>query len=138
MGGINLGRVVLGGLAAGVVLNCVDFVVATYLLADEMQAMITRLRLDPVAAASITPWVIVDFVWGILIVFTYAAMRPRFGPGPKTALIAGLTLWFAITVVIYGFFAMGIFSSNAFYMNTIFAALGTSLGAVVGAWLYKE
>lgn len=27
-------------------------------------------------------WVVTDFLLGILIVWSYAAMRPRFGPAP--------------------------------------------------------
>ena len=40
--------------------------------------------------ASCTRVVIVDFILGILTVWVYAAIRPRFGPGPRTALTAAL------------------------------------------------
>ena len=60
------------------------------------------------------PWIVIDFLFGILIVWTYAAMRPRFGPGPKTALIAGITLYLAVTTVLYGFTSMGMMSIRAF------------------------
>ncbi len=138
MSGINLGRVLLGGLAAGFILNCIDAFVGIVLLADEMTAMVTRLNLDPVAAQNIWPLVCVDFAYGILIVFTYAAMRPRFGAGPKTGVIAGLTLWLAIGTIVYGFHAMGIFSAHAFLINAIFTGIGAMIAGVVGGWLYKE
>jgi hypothetical protein len=45
--------------------------------------------------SSITPLLTIGitFVLGILAVWTYAAIRPRFNAGPKTALCAGLAVW---------------------------------------------
>ena len=34
------------------------------------------------------PFIVVDFVLGLIVVWTYAAMRPRFGPGPKGLMAA--------------------------------------------------
>ena len=33
------------------------------------------------------------FFYGVIAVWVYAAIRPRFGPGPRTALRAGLVVW---------------------------------------------
>lgn len=138
MSGINLGRVIIGGLAAGVLLNCVDAFVGMVLLPDEMAATITRLNLEPEHANNPLPWIVVDFLYGITIVFTYAAMRPRFGPGPKTGVIAGLTLWFAISLIIFGFHAMGIFGPKLYITNLIAQGISTALAGMVGGWLYRE
>jgi hypothetical protein len=88
---MNIPRIIVAGLAAGLVMNVGDFITGAFLMADEMRAMMSRLGLDAAAMETpegIIPWVIVDFLYGILIVFTYAAIRPRFGPGPKTAILA--------------------------------------------------
>src|SRR5437899_10511040 len=77
MGKINLGSVVLGGLVAGVVLNIVDYLVF---------AVVLKL---PVTSGQLIWFVILDFVYGIGLVWVYAAVRPRFNPGPRTAVIAG-------------------------------------------------
>lgn len=91
MAGINVGRVIVGGLVAGLVANVFDFVISSYLLADDIAEMIGRLNLS-VAAFQSAVWVfvVVDFAWGLLLVFTYAAIRPRFGSGAKTAVISGV------------------------------------------------
>ena len=34
-----------------------------------------------------------SFALGVLAVWTYAAIRPRFGAGPKTAVCAGFAVW---------------------------------------------
>ena len=85
MAGINYGRVLLGGLVGGVVANACDFVSNTYLMADDMQKMAQRLGLDQTHLNSgtvIATWTTIDFLYATLIVWTYAAIRPRFGPGP--------------------------------------------------------
>lgn len=36
---------------------------------------------------------VLNGVEGIVAVWLYAVIRPRYGPGPKTALLAGFTVW---------------------------------------------
>ena len=51
--------------------------------------MLARLGVSESAVQSwIRVFAAADFMWGFLLVFTYAAIRPRFGPGPKTAIIS--------------------------------------------------
>jgi hypothetical protein len=108
MSGINLGRVLIGGIVAGVVANAGDYLINSVILAEDMAQLAQRLGLDQATVdASVPTWIAVDFIYGILLVFAYAAMRPRFGPGPRTAVIAGLTLYLAITAVLVGFMSWG-------------------------------
>jgi hypothetical protein len=139
MSAINTGRVIGGGLLAGVVMNAVDFA-GQMLLKDDMSQMVDRLGLDPsvLEPANALPWVAVDFVYGILLVLNYAAMRPRFGPGPKTALLAGFMLYGAVTVMLYGFMTMGVFTDAMFVKGSACAAVGTALASLVGGWMYRE
>ena len=139
MSSINTGRVVGGGLAAGVTMIVADFA-WQFVLKDDMAAMVDRLHLDPkvMEPSSGLPWLIVDVLYGILLVLNYAAMRPRFGPGPKTALLAGLILFGAVTSIIYGFMTMGIFSEAQFVKSTLCYAVSTALASLVGGWIYKE
>jgi len=136
---INTGRVIGGGLLAGVVMNAMDFA-GQMLLKDDMSQMVDRLGLNPSVLEPVNapPWVAVDFVYGILLVLNYAAMRPRFGPGPKTALLAGFMLYGAVTVILYGFMTMGIFTEALFVKAAACTAVGTALASVAGAWAYRE
>src|ERR1051325_2826717 len=91
MGKINWGRVVVGGLLAGVVLNIVDFVYFGVLMKQDIAAAMQALGKQPGAMDSLVPlFVALDFVYGIGLLWVYAAIRPRFGAGPKTAVIAGV------------------------------------------------
>ena len=111
MTSINIGRVVTGGLVAGVVANVVDFVTNNYVLAADWQAWAAAHNIDPAGFRSMPvagAWVVVDFMFGLLLVWTYAAMRPRFGPGVQTAVFAGLVIYLAPTLVLAGFTMMGL------------------------------
>jgi len=141
MASINTGRVVAGGLVAGVVTNACDMLWHMTVMQDDMAAMVQKFGMDPAAAQSmsaVAPWIVIDFVFGILIVWTYAAMRPRFGPGPKTALVAGITLYLAVTAILYGFTSMGMMSMGAFARGSAAELVSTILGSLAGAAVYKE
>jgi len=141
MASINLGRVVAGGLVAGVVANAIDFVTNTYVLASDWAAFAPTRNLDPAAFTSgsvAAVWITVDFAFGLLLVWTYAAIRPRFGGGPKTAVLAGLVLYVTATVVLFGFSQMGLMSTALFVKGSLCAIVSTLAASVAGAAVYKE
>jgi hypothetical protein len=138
---INTGRVIAGGLVAGVVANLLDFVWYQFLMGPDMEVMIQRLGLNRTVVESGTlaaTWVVVDFVYGILLVWTYAAFRPRCGPGPATAVYAALVPFAAVTLFMYGYTAMGIFTMNAFVKGTVFFFVTSVAAALAGGSVYRE
>src|SRR5204862_6393528 len=94
MGKINMLKVLVGGLIAGVVLNIVDGFLFGYLLKDQMAAAMASINRPAMTNAQIPWFVILDFVAGVFLVWLYAAIRPRFGAGPATAAKAGFAGWF--------------------------------------------
>jgi len=141
MSGINTGKVIVGGLVAGLVYNVLDMVNGMLIMAADFKANAERLHLDPAAAESTTgmaTWIVVDFLMGILVVWTYAAMRPRFGPGPRTAVYAALALYFAINLVMFGLTQGGMITMAIFVKMAIIQFVITIAGAVAGASVYKE
>ena len=139
MGRINVARLIIGGLAAGVVANALDYVINTYLMVNEGTEMMQRLNLRAdVMESSMYTWIAVDFIYGMVLVFAYVAMRPRFGPGPKTAVIAGMSFWIAFTAVFAGLTAMGIYTQQAFMKNAALAIVSTLAPILVGAAIYRE
>jgi len=139
LSGINFLRVLIGGIVAAIVLNAGDYLINGVLLVDDGTQLVQRLGLDPARAeASMTTWIVVDVVYGILLVFAYAAMRPRFGPGPRTAVISALTLYLAITVILVGFMSMGIFVQDAFMRSAALQLVVTLAASISGAVVYKE
>src|SRR2546428_14053750 len=140
MGKISWGRVVLGGLLAGLVLNIVDFLPYGVWLKPDMAAAMTGLGKSPAAMDSAIPlWVALDFVSGIGLLWVYAAIRPRFGAGVKTAVIAGLAVWFFVGLLqAIGGSAMGFMPQRLLMMGTCVALVSIAVATVVGAYVYKE
>jgi hypothetical protein len=138
MGNINMARVILGGLVAGLVINIGEFLLNGMVLADQMKTFMTQHNFtEPKNFIAIA--VALTFVLGIVIVLGYACIRPRFGPGVKTAIIAGLFAWFGI------YFYSGIINGvllgipmNTMIMVIVWGLVEFCLGAIAGAWLYKE
>ena len=141
MASINTGRVVIGGLVAGVVMNACDMFWNFVVLKDDMIVVAGKLGMDPAAATSFStgvPWIAVDFVIGLAVVWNYAAVRPRFGPGPKTAVLAAIAPWLVATAVVFGFTTMGLMPMGAFVRGTLTTVVSVGLGSLAGAWEYKE
>ena len=139
MGKINLKGVIIGGLVAGVILNVFDSVLFGAVLRNDMAAAMQALNL-PVMSNSVIPWyVFVDFLFGIALVWVYAAIRPRFGAGPKTAVIAGLAVWFFIGLLhALSEAPMGMMPQRLMVIGTCVALVALPVASAVGAYVYKE
>jgi hypothetical protein len=139
MGKINFGRVLLGGLAAGLILNIGEYLLNDRVLAIQMAELFRRCGFPKPGTNFIVIAVVITFVLGIVVVLGYAAIRPRFGPGPKTAIIAGLFAWFGVVVynnvIVVG---LGMEPTNVFALVLVWELVEYLLAAMVGAWLYKE
>ena len=140
MGKINWGRVVAGGLLAGVVLNIIDFLTYGVWLKPDLAAAMTALGKQPSAMDSAIPlFVVLDFVYGIGLLWLYAAIRPRFGPGVKTAVIAGVALWFFVGLLhAIGEAPMGFMPQRVTVIATIVMLVEYAVAGAVGAYVYKE
>jgi len=140
MGKINWGRVVLGGLLAGVVLNVVDYVFYGVMMKQDLAAAMQALGKQPGAMDSLVPlFVTLDFVTGIALLWVYAAIRPRFGAGVKTAVIAGVAVWFFVGLLhALGEGPMGLFPQKVYTVGTLVALVQYAVAGAVGAYVYKE
>jgi hypothetical protein len=139
MGKINWGRVIAGGLLAGLVLNVFDFVVQGWLLADQWNAAMTALGKGEMGGSTIMWFVLYDFLLGIAMVWLYAAIRPRLGAGPQTALCAGLFTWVLISFMhALSEAPMGFYPAGLYWTGVAIGLVYVPLAAVAGAWAYKE
>ncbi len=139
MNKINLGRVLLGGLVGGLVISIGNFLINRVLLRDAMNAEFSRLHVAEPGNDFIVKAVVMTFILGIAIVYLYAAIRPRFGAGVKTAICAGLIAWFFVflyTRVLLGM-VLGM-PMDLIVKGTALGLIVYVIGAIAGAWLYKE
>jgi hypothetical protein len=139
MGQINLGRVVIGGLLAGLIINVGEFILNGLLLEEQMNAAMAALNKPPINPNMIMFFVLFGFGLGCMLVWTYAAIRPRFGAGVKTAVCASSLVW-ALSYLYPNLFMVitGIFPTNLVVMATVWGLVEANLAGIAGAWAYTE
>ena len=123
-------------------LNAIDFVTNAYILADGYKADLDKLNPQLWAnmndMSKLPGFLATDFVLGILLVWTYAAIRPRFGAGAGTAMRAGLL--FGLFGTVFGYYLMhaGLFSMNTFLISSCLSIVNFLVSAWVGGKLCTE
>ena len=136
----NRGRVILGGLLAGLVINIVEFITNGVVLREAwdraMQALGKPTALSTGAIVMFNIW---GFLLGIAAVWLYAAIRTRYGPGPNTAIRAGLVTWaLAVFLPNLGNYPLGLFPARLLIISTVVALVESVVATLAGAWLYRE
>ncbi len=137
---INLSRVLLGGIVAGIVANILGYVVDGVILAPQWTSAMRALGKGDFSTNQILAFNVIGLAYGIFAVWLYAAIRPRYGAGPSTALCAGLAVWVA-GVLLPNAALMGItglFPSSLTTISTLAGAVEWAAGILAGASLYKE
>lgn len=134
MGKINYSRVLIGGIVAGILFLLFD-VLGFMLMNMDMDAWLTEhaLREPPMWVFYLT-----DILFGFMAVWLYAAIRPRFGPGWKTAAIAAAFMWIFFTLAYFSFHMMGLFTQGDYMMTAGWWLVGVFVATLAGAFLYKE
>ena len=139
MGGINVKRWIIGGLTAGIVMWVMEGAAAQLYMADMEAAMEAHNLAMEMSAAMMVMSLLVSFIIGLTIVFFYAACRPRFGPGPKTAVKVAIALWFGgYMLSLLGYQMMGLFPNGLLATWGVLGLVEMIIVAMVGGWLYRE
>jgi hypothetical protein len=139
MTSINWNRVLLGGLVAGVIVDISEGLLNGVFLAQDWANAMKALSKPEVSASGIAAFNVMGLAIGIFAVWLYAAIRPRFGAGPKTALGAGLATW------VIGYVLPSVAPAVTHLYSRRLVAIGVTVGlieillaTVAGAYLYKE
>ena len=139
MAGINGRRVLLGGLLAGLISNILGVSFAHLVLWGEVQAIVERFHLPPFPAYTPFAHLTTRFLWGVALVWLYAAIRPRYGPGPRTAVRAAVAAWFFLYFVFaLGMAPWGFFPVRVLAIMAVWGLGELLLMALAGAWVYRE
>jgi hypothetical protein len=137
---INWTRVILGGLLAGLVLNVCESLVNSLILGSQWAAAVKALNKSAEMGIGL---VVVFWLWGFLIgiyvLWLYVHIRPRFGPGPTTAVVAGIAAWVPGSLLaMMAPAALHLFPRRLIAAGVALDLVAIVVAAVVGAWLYKE
>ncbi len=139
---INTSKVLVGGIAAGVVMNIIDFISYKFILGARMmaesEAFKPGMSQAMMSSSAMVSNIVMDLVLGILLVWTYAAIRPRFGPGMKTATYVAVLFWILAGIFLSGYLHMGMMSSGLWWTFAFIGLVNFWVSAWVGARLYSE
>jgi len=139
MAKINIWRVVLGGLVAGVICDVFEAFLNGGLLADAWKGVMASVNRPPLELSQVLIYDAVGLVIGTASVWTYAAIRPRFGAGPKTAVYAALLTWItAYATANAGPAIMGVYPPSIALEITTVGLIEIVFATLAGAFLYKE
>lgn len=133
-------RLLISGIAAAVVMWVVDFIANGIVLAERYKSLQEagyflskpRLPFFPL-------WTLETLGLGIGLAWIYAAVRPRLGAGPKTALTVGVVL--GLMMYVPGNLAQASWSAVGRFVPLVwlvFGVIGTTGAALVAGALYKE
>ena len=95
-------------------------------------------RLSAPSGSLIAFLFVVNLVMGIWAIWLYAAIRPRYGPGPMTAVVTGFSWWVISSLVDATWGSFGFVAPGAVLAPMVASLPAIILAAVAGAWLYRE
>jgi hypothetical protein len=133
VGGIHWRSVLMSGLVAGLAWSLMTLPILILFGGDIIDAvprpLVTAGRLGSFS---------LNVLAGIWAMWLYAALRPLYGPGPRTAAIAGFSWWLIATVATWQWTEIGLLRFSG-----LVGLIGASLPILIvvttfGAWLYKE
>ena len=133
---INRPRILLGGFVAFIVWTILDSLVTAWLGHDF--AAVPGNRLATPTPRFITYLLFVNLLEGISIIWLYAAIRPRYGPGAKTAVIAAFAWWSIVSLGDATWCSFGFFPPRTVIPLMIATLPALNIATLAGAWLYRE
>ncbi len=137
MGSINTKRVVLGGLLAGVIV-LVSQRIFFQIFRDAIRQQLENHNFMLGGTNNIIILAVLTLVAGIVVIWFYAVARPRFGPGPRTALIVFLPIWFLVTLADVVLIIAGLNPVTPTVINMAWYLVTGAIATVAGAWVHQE
>jgi hypothetical protein len=142
MGKINIRKLLVGGLIAGVVLSVIDVAMYGAILKAPMavawKAVGRPTMTDTQRNLEVPLSILFDFVVGVFLVWVYATIRPRFGAGLGTALKAGFASWLLASVLSAAFTVQGVMPLGVMTVTTLVLLVEYPIAVVIGAKFYSE
>lgn len=127
---VNIQRILTGGVLAGSVIVIGE---------TARNAVFTDATPASGGSMPLAVFILRGVSLGLLCLLLYAAVRPRLGAGPKTAVTAGILVFLVGTLFPPFGLTMQAFAPAQLLLETIiWNAIQLPLATVAGAWLYRE
>ena len=134
---VNIGRILLGGLIAGIVTVFIGFVIhgvileSHYTYFQKTGAILATPRMMPLQ-------IFTQVLSGIFLAILYVAGRKHFGAGPKTAILMGILVGLVSlpgTTSLYSYYNVG---GMIPLMTLTGNVLECTIGMLIAGALYKD
>lgn len=110
-----------------------------FFLAEDLVAMTERLNLPPVAPYWFLVHLFANFATATAAVWPYAAVRPRLGPGLKSAALVAAAVWYLTFVTSsLGIGSMGMVPFRFLLITIVWGFFQMLLATSAVAWVCKE
>lgn len=139
MDGISVSRWLAGGLAAGILIWLMEGAVSVLYMSAMIDALEPHGLAVDTTSAGIRWSLVVSLLSGLTLVFFYAAARPRFGPGPRTAVTVAIALWCgSVLVALIGYQMLRLFPPALLVTWAATGLVEWVIAGLVGGWIYRE
>ena len=138
---INWSRVLIGGIIAAIICFLSDGFLHEKLLMTDWKAVYDHLGVadPPHHPSALAYFGVFELGRGLIALLIYALMRAYYGPGPKTAAMAGIVAWIAFSVTTPAqFIPLGFFSNALWVKAGAFQLVTSIVATIAGAAIYKD
>ena len=139
---INVGRVLLGGILAGVLMFMADGFIHSKLLHEHWMAAMKAAGRSVEAeehGSDMIYFAAFELLRGLAVAWVYAVFRTRYGPGPKTAICAALFLWAVMFPIFFlQEVPLGFYSTMLLTLWSLYELVPSAIAGLVAGALYKD
>ena len=139
---INVARMLLGGIVAGILMFLADGFIHEKLLHEHWLAAMKAAGRSVEAeehGGDLIYFAVFELLRGMGLAWVYAVIRAHFGAGPKTAVIAGLALWAVMFPVFFvQEIPLGFYSTTLLALWSLYEVIPSVIAGLVAGALYKD
>jgi hypothetical protein len=139
---INVGRMLLGGIVAGILLFLADGFIHEKLLHEHwMEAMKAAGRGVQAEehGSDLAYFAVFELLRGLALAWVYAVIRSHFGPGPRTAVIAAVAVWAILFPLPFiAEIPIGFYTTTMLAMWSLYELITNVVAGLVAGSLYKD
>ena len=138
MSKLDYRRVILGGLAAGLTYNVINWLAHGVILKATSGEAMAELNMTPPSSGQTIQLWLIWLMYGMTLAWVHAAIRPRFGPRLGTAIKAAIAVW-AVGIVVPALpnAVLGFASLKGILVDCLVGFIGLAVAGILAAYLYK-
>jgi len=139
---INVARVLLGGILAGVLMFMADGFIHSKLLHEHWMAAMKAAGRSVEAeehGSDMLYFAAFELLRGLAVAGLYSVFRTHCGPGPKTAVCAALFLWAVMFPIFFlQEIPLGFYSTTLVGLWSLYEVVPSVIAGLVAGALYKD